>query len=397
MTHKKIEKVLSTSIYCVFFIVISIAITIDTKVPFNYINIAFAAIFCLLVVAYILFFGSFKYDYFVALLFVFLLSQVVSTIVNLFVYFSRTGILMVLLSFFSYEFFKQKNHKIKNLIYLFALAGLVLILLFFFKYYREIFRPNFSNRIGTFFGNQNDVARHFSFISLIFIACIFETKHKYLRFLFIVPACIAFYLLLLTGSLSNFVVIFIVIAIALFFLFGKKYKIIYFCILISIITLFIILINIPALSYYRNRIINVFNSFFGSVNSARYDNSAILRFRGAIYGFELFFHNPFFGNGYSSVYRNYYIMSHNNIAEICADFGIVGILSYESILAISLVKNKNKRFCIILILLYIIIFQLFLVCFNDKITSILVAFCASNARFEKKTIVAGATFANVNI
>lgn len=358
---------------------------------------AFAAIFCFLITIYILFFGSFKIDYFVFLLFLFLVIQVVSTVVNLFVYFSRTGILMVFLAFFSYEFFKQKSHKIRNIIYVFASAGLVFIFAFLFTYYREIFHPNFSNRIGTFFGNQNDVARHFAFISLIFLACVFETKHKYFRFLFLIPAFIAFYFLLLTGSLSNLIVLFLVISISLFFLFHKKYKIIYFGTLISIIIFFVVLINIPALSYYKQRILNVFNSFFGNINNARYDNSAILRFKGAIYGFKLFLSNPFFGNGYSSVYRNYYIMSHNNIAEICADFGIVGIASYESILAISLIKNKDKRFSVSLILLYIIIFQLFLVCFNDKITSILVALCASNACFEKREIVEGVKFTSVNI
>ena len=124
----------------------------------------------------------------------------------------------------------------------------------------------------------------------------------------------------------------------------------------------------------------MFITFFGSGYGVDY--SSIYRFRAAFYGFQLFFRRPFFGNGFDSVYANYYVMAHNNIAEIAADFGIFALIIEEFFILFPLyfVFKKNNRSLefrpfIMSTLIFMFLFQFFLVSFNSKIECIILPLC----------------------
>ena len=380
--HRTSKPLFLYSLYSLLFLIFFISFTLDKISPFNYINIVLVVFFSIILAFFVLIHGKLYFDSFVFLLLIFLASQYVATIINLFPFFSQTGTLMVALTILLYEFHKQREVKFTTTLYIISLSGLFFLFAFTIKYWHEILNPSFSNRIGTFFGNQNDVARHFAFLSIIFLSCFFEFKHRFLKWLFFFPIVIAIYYILLTGSISNALICISIFLLVPLFKLKKAYKFIYLAILIALIALIFVILNLPSMAYFNKRLSNIINSFFGNIKGAGVDNSTILRFKGALYGFELFFKNPIFGNGYSSVYRNYVIMAHNNFAEIAADFGIVGILSYETIILSIFLKVKAKhKTSIILLLVYIFIFQLFLVSFNDKITCMVLALCASSSTF----------------
>ena len=135
------------------------------------------------------------------------------------------------------------------------------------------------------------------------------------------------------------------------------------------------------MSYFNGRITGMIASFFGG--SGKGDDSFVYRFRGAYYAFQLFLRRPFYGNGFDSVYRNYVIMAHNNIAEIASDFGIFALTIEEFFILYPLIKasfKKNKiekhySLFIIPCLFYMFFFQIFLVSFNSKIECILLPLC----------------------
>lgn len=395
--YHKFKRPLEYLMFFLLFTIVSGFFVLDSLYPFNYLNLAMTAMFCIVLVCYILLFGEFYIDWFVFLLLIFWLTQIVATIVNLFPYFSKTGTLMAFLSIFIYQFAKQKFCSFKIIYAILSLSALVFLFAFLIKYFPKIIKPVFSQRIGTFFGNQNDVARNLSFSSLFLLVFSCESRFKWVKSICAFPILLCFYFIMLTGSISNLLVLLVLFLFFPFFVLKKRLKVLYSVIVIVLVIGFVAIINLPIMAYFRIRILNIINSFFGNVQNAGYDQSSVFRFRAAIYGFKMFLLQPFFGGGYSNIYRNYIVMGHNNIAEIMADFGIIGVLSYETMLIMILSHQKNKNYSVMLLILYVIVFQFFLVFFNDKITSIAVAICASNVFIGRKQKYRSENYHYVNI
>ncbi len=384
--NKKFEVFLKNFCSICMIIVFVLSLSLESVVPFNYIAIGVAAIFAIATIVYILIYGSFTIDIYIFLLSFFLLIQYISFIANAFACYTKTPTLMCFLSFFVYEFFIQLNKKEKDKLFnCLCLSSLFLIILFSIYYFNDIISPNFSNRIGDYFGNQNDVARHFAFVLLCMLILIWKFKNLIFKIVFSLLAVYSFYLILLTGSVSNTICALLSLAVFIFMLFPKNKKWIFVLLTIASVAIITIVINLPAFSYFKTRITNMFNSLFNNDGSTSTDNSSISRFHGALYGFKLLLQNPFFGNGYKSVYRNYFIMSHNNISEVAASFGIIGLIVEELMICLPLFKRRgNSKVEIILINFYIFMFQLFLVSYNAKIEAILlpITFCLSGYQFD---------------
>ncbi len=383
------EKVKSfLKLFCSICLVLTfvLSLSLESVVPFNYVAIGCAAVFAAATIVYIILYGSFIIDIYIFLLLFFLLIQYISFIANAFASYTRTPTLMCLLSFFVYEFFIQLNKKERDKLFnCICLSSLFLIILFSIYYFNDIISPNFSNRIGDYFGNQNDVARHFAFVFLCMLILIWKYNKLVFKILFSIIAIYTLYLILLTGSVSNTISALFCLAIFVYLLFPKRKKWLFAVLMAILFVVVLIVINLPAFSYFKTRISNMIYSFFGFGVSTSIDSSSVYRFCGALYGFKLLFQNPFFGNGYRSVYRNYFIMSHNNISEIAASFGIFGLIVEELMICLPLFnKWKDKKIEVILINIYILIFQLFLVSYNAKIEAILLpmTFCLSGIKFD---------------
>lgn len=360
-----------------FVMVCFISLTLDAISPFNYINIILVAVFIGSSLVYMCLNKIVpQIGVFAICASLILFCIITSFLVNGLNGFPRTPILMGLLSIFSYVWFSTNKRYVQMYLVGFLVASWLFLLFFTAVEFRAIVHPNLSNRIGTYFGNQNDVARHIMFAFLINCYYIYAFKKKALIALAVVVSFLSSYYLILTGSISNILLLFVIAICFLIAISKKKVKpliIVGFSILAIII--FVLLFTVSALSPIKNRILSIISSLFG-VGDYRIDSSTIGRFSAAMYGFRLFAESPLFGNGYNSVVNNYKIMAHNNIAEIGADYGIFALIAEEILILfpftqLKKVPKKTKAF-IILFSSYLFLIQFFLVIFNSKIESILI-------------------------
>ena len=360
-----------------FVAVCFISLTLDAISPFNYINIILVAVFIGSSLIYMCLNKIVpKIGVFAICVSLILLCMLTSYFANGFNGFPRTPVLMCLLSIFSYIWFSANKRYIQIYLVGFLVASWLFLLFFTAVEFKTIIHPNLSNRIGTYFGNQNDVARHIMFVFLINCYYIYAFKRKVLIITSVAISFLSSYYLILTGSISNILLLFI-IAICFLIAVSKKkarpFIIIAFSIIIIIIV--VLLFTISALSPIKNRVLSILSSLFG-VGDYRIDSSTIGRFSAAIYGFRLFAESPLFGNGYNSVVNNYKIMAHNNIAEIGADYGIIALIAEEILVLFPFIQlkktAKKARAFVILFSSYLFLIQFFLVIFNSKIESILI-------------------------
>ena len=313
-----------------FVMVCFISLTLDAISPFNYINIILVAVFIGSSLVYMILNKIVpQIGIFAICASLILLCMLTSFLVNGFNDFPRTPILMGLLSIFSYVWFSANKRYIKIYLMGFLVASWLFLLFFTAIEFMAIVRPNLSNRIGAYFGNQNDVARHIMFAFLINCYYIYAFKRKTLITIVAVISVLSSYYLILTGSISNILLLFVIVICFLIAISKKKVKpLIIVGFSIIAIVIFVLLSSVSALSPIKNRILSIISSLFG-VGDYRIDSSTIGRFSAAMYGFRLFAESPLFGNGYNSVVSNYKIMAHNNIVEICADYGIFALIAEE--------------------------------------------------------------------
>ncbi len=368
-----------------FVMICFISFALDVVSPFNKINIILVGVFIFTTLAFLVV-NKIKprLSIFTICVVGIIACVLISFVANGFNSFPKTPLLMCVLSFFVYLWF-DANRKILNF-YLFGLliASYLFLITFFVSEFSSIIHPNFSSRIGSSLGNQNDVARHLVFAFAINCYYIYSFKNKLLIILSSILSVVSFYFVFLTGSISNLLLLTVVLVIFATIISKKKAR--PFIILASIsfvIILVILVFAIPVLSSTKNRILSIISSLFG-IGDYGIDSSTTGRFSAALYGFRLFLDSPLFGNGFNSVVGNYKIMAHNNIAEIGADYGMFALLFEEVIIAYPLFVrrdcNKKATIFVILICIYIFLVQFFLVVFNSKIESILLplAFVLSN-------------------
>jgi O-antigen ligase len=376
-------KFFNVSICVLFFLASFLALTLDAIKPFNYILIAIWALLSGFVLLYIVFFGEFKFHYYIFLSVLFVLLQLFSWAINGFKIFNQTGLLLGILSIVLFELLLQKKANNSYFVAAFVVASWLFLLVFIFTNIGGVVKPNISNRIGSNLGNSNDVARHVSFSILANYIVAIKNKKILLKILTSIFATIGFYLLILTGSVSNLLVVSVVLVCSMAFLFGRRGKLILLISLVSFIIVFILIINLPFMSYFKERLSGMLNSLTGD-NPYSGDDSFEARLLGAYYGMGLFVNKPFFGNGFDSVYANYSIMAHNNFIEILADFGIFAFIVEEIMLFVPFVhsiknahleKDSASNFFVFVVMLFIILFQFFLVSYNSKVECMLIPIC----------------------
>ena len=360
-----------------FFLITSIALILDDVFIFNYLNYIFVGVFLFaLLFYYIVYVRRFVFDVFVLLMLFFAFTMLISFAMNGFNNFPRTPILMVGLALCFYLWIRTQTEQFKKYVISMLLTTLLFLILFLIFERNGIFHPSLDNRIGTFFGNQNDVARNISYCIIINLFATFCFKNRILKSLFIINSLIFLYFLFLTGSISNLILCCLTLCVYIYWIVPKKFKLLSICgIIFFIVVVFIIVFLVPALSPIKERIISIFGTLFGINNvSNEYDASTVIRFQALTYSFQLFLNSPLFGNGYESVFLNYNVMSHNNFGEIAANFGIFAVITYELILFLPLIYLKrikpNYRYFAFTILLYFILLQFFLLLFNSKIENI---------------------------
>lgn len=358
-----------------FFFISFITFTFDAVSPFNYLNIVFVTVFILITILYLTITKTKPRVCLFSLCCIgLLLCFFMSFSVHGFSSFPKTPVLITIFSLFAFIWLQSNKRHISLYLFAFLLASWCFLFAFSFFEIDSIIRPNFSKRIGSFFGNQNDVARHLVFSLLINLYYAFSFKKKILKVFLYLIVLFCSYLVLLTGSISNLLLVAVLLFVYAFLVSNHKSKSVY--ITVFLIMTFLLLLSLfifPVFSPIKNRIMSIVMSLFG-VGNSNYDSSTIGRLNAAIYGFKLFLSSPLFGSGYNGVVNNYKIMAHNNLAEIAADYGLFALIFEETLILFPLfAKTRISTKHIVLVktaIVYLAFVQLFLVVFNSKIEAI---------------------------
>lgn len=314
-----------------------------------------------MIISLAIFYG-FKVDIVTICLVGFSISSVLSSALNGFRSFSYTAPLLSLLAALIYTYVKG-NRESMQLLFLSAFIGDILFLfLFCYRYRSELIGLNFT-RLGEMFGDINDIS---IFLSLGYVlgAYYLLFRGNVLSKIVCIPVMLLFLFCAVTTGSKIFVLIFITSLIALAFLFFGKKR--WWAAIVFLIIAFgasFLILQIPAFSTMRERLLNMFSWITGKSidNVSTHDGSSEMRFHMLLAGFELFFRKPLFGWGISGFAYNGGLnngWSHNNFSETFCNFGIVGTLLFHfgfftSIYCSFRKPSKTKRLPVLILIFFI--------------------------------------------
>ncbi len=407
--NKKFDRFMKISCEVLFVLMIVSICSFSEVYPFNYLVYPVILVASIFIVLYALLFKTFVFDVRLLFFFSFILFSIVSTIIGT-RSFSKTATLFLLFALLvvSYIMFVIVNNKI-TILYCFIIAFSLFAIFFFVIYAKQIFHLNFSDRLGSYFGNVNTVSFYFFLAAFFSIVLIFFKKHFWL-----IPLSLTFVLFMLsTGTKKTLLSLFISILIIVF-LFLKKHKFIYLIIVSCLVVLFIILINLPFMATMKERLLDMMKTIItGEEGASTWLRNIYMRS-----AFYLGFKNQLIGLGNEgfALSTSFNTYSHSNASEIFCNYGILGIITfyapYVLILKNSIKADRiNKSICIILVTiysflsfaeiyyyskLYIIIFALLLYLSNEKAELIEFSYF-DNPHFSIRTNRIRVTMAKVEI
>jgi hypothetical protein len=339
-----------------------------SRPSFDLLDISICGIMTISIFLFVLIYGRFRFDVFFLLLFLFDFSILFSSLINGRIqYVTKSVFLLSLFAFSLYQFAQNKFNTKVILIALF-IGGSAFVLYFVSVYWKALITFDFSERHGAYFDNINEVAKNFVFLGLLVEFLIFSKK-KY----FLIPYwAVLFYLLLQTESVSNNLSNIICQVFMAFFLTKKGKRRYVFLGLAGVTTGVVFLLQLPAFAYYSKRIADIFATLISGGKKLN-DLSSALRLEYAIDAFKNFLRGPLFGNGYD--FTRYHTIlhqpAHNNFTELLGDYGIVGFCLFEALIIYPLFRSFKQKSgsssLFVGLLLYIFIFQFFLITYWTKI------------------------------
>lgn len=252
---------------------------------------------------------------------------------------------------------------IKKIIVTITIAGSIFTLTFIIVYFREIISLRF-NRLGSFFGNENDVGTNLFFsAAFIVLSCITCRKYFFLP-LSLIPALCSF----TTGSKKSIIFFMVFILVIISYTLRKK-KILLITFLSIFIIFVILLFNLPVFETIKNRILQTLGFFYGENT----DGSTINRFLFMENSLFLGLHNFVFGlggNGFE-INSGFEVYSHNNLGEVLCNFGVAGMITFYTPTLLPIVNfnryNENSRLIICLFVVFTTISSFTLVILDSKI------------------------------
>ena len=258
---------------------------------------------------------------------------------------SWASLLLLVISFYSFlysfKIIKNKYLVISIISFAFFAFGL-----FYILHYREDYMHISSvlsgkRRLGSDFDNPNGVAAYaiVSFATSFYLILFLKKKW---RFIFILPTLVSVLVGISTGSRTFYLMV-LVVAALFFFYFFEKHRLVYLIVLASMIVLGVIVLNLPVLSFLKERLLVSIQTLFGTAMKA--DTSTVQRVNYIEYGFYLGAKNLFIGYGVKGfgVVSGINTYSHCNFAEVLCDFGIIGFVLFYSPLVLLLLKAIYDR------------------------------------------------------
>lgn len=361
-----------------FFFVYCVSVPVFSYNNFHILSIAFLALFSFSSFLWLFFYSEIKITNFSYRLLAYILVITICSMLGRYAHWQQTYYLLPISCLIIYQFAITSSHW-TTMIHLFFLSLFVFLFAFLFIYRTELLSHNFS-RLGEWFGNVNTVYKPFALGScLAFYYALFEKK--YWHYL----SAIIFAVTGLTTGSKGFLFFLIIGLLALAVIKNGRTRW-WLDLVFGLFTLlgFLILINIPAFSFLRNRILDFLSPFgINFDGKIHYDGSTIERIYMMKESFEDFLMSPIFGWGMDSFQAmSNFPYAHNMFGELLVAFGLVGLVAYLLLLFPSfflLVKHPSNRYFPFLIAVFISFFVTHLssVLFNDKTFWMMMAFFAS--------------------
>lgn len=224
---------------------------------------------------------------------------------------------------------------LKLIIYLIAIPVFAFGVYYFIYYFNDIIHYS-GQRLGSFFGNENDVGLNLYFGFLLCGILAFGFR----QFWMIPCSLFLLFVSVTTGSKKVIIMSFAFIIFLICVLLRKR-KLILLITLASVVTILVILFSLPALSGIRNRLLNGL-PFFSSTNLDASTINRFLFFQSSIYlGTKSFIFG--YGGGAFALLSGFGAYAHNNLGETLCDFGIFGVMAFYTLYpTIAFFTRKNK-------------------------------------------------------
>lgn len=304
-------------------------------VALNPITWALTILLCFLIILILVFYGTIKIDFINISLVLFGIFALFSSLINGMRAFVFTPILLAVFSALIYTFCINNRKVIKPLFISAYVGDILFLILFIFQYRSDLIHLNFA-RLGSAFGDINDIAIFMGFGAMTAFMFTFYSKKLLFKILNAFILCIFGFCGLSCGSKIFILIVAITFIVGIFFIFGKKrwwLSIIVTCFLVG---LFFAAINLPFLVGLKNRFMNMFATLKGEqkvdagINGR--DLSTIDRVNMFVDGITMWLRKPVLGYGIQGFFRASSYgkgWSHNHISETLASFGLVGAITFH--------------------------------------------------------------------
>lgn len=351
----------------------------SARAKWNYVSYFLMALCAAITAAEYVLYEKLFFDRRLLIFAVFILEALVGTAIFSHDFRHWLTIILVTLSLviFYYAFSAIKD---KRLIYqIVAFSFLAFGVYFAFVYRGRVLTFKLSGEpLGTEFDNVNAVGTYFSIGSVLFLYLALFNKKK-IEYLYLIPALGMLYLGIFTGS-RHFLITTFAAAFICFILSIKKRKWIALIVLGVVIGLFFIIIQVPALADFRERINRAITTLFG-IGNAKIDPSVVQRTLWPRYGFNLGSKQLLFGYGVEgfSIYSGIGTYAHNNYAEVLCNFGILGLVIFYSAVLYPFflaIRSKDKaKYIVIIIISFYLVKGFFGVYYSSKDAYMMLALC----------------------
>ena len=303
--------------------------------------------FCISCFLYIYLRKEFRFDCFIVPLILFCVYSLVSWIITQYSFATaKSTLTLYILVFFLYEFIKNV-HCLSKFFVFYVLGGVILAALLFISNFRAIISLDFG-RLGSEFGNLNDIGLVFSYCGILcFFLSFFKKK---IAWVYLILYFLFLGFVFLTGSraalLSFFTSSFVFL---MFFLRGKK-KVLLLIFISILVAASLLILNLPTFAILKDRLIGAVISLLTGGHSG--DGSADERFMMIKEGLYLWLQSPIFGHGLEAFrfITNFHVYAHASIADILCNLGVFGLLLWIFPILFSLVKSKNENRLFVLII-----------------------------------------------
>lgn len=294
----------------------------------------------ILIAVYLIFYSKITLTNFLALLFISATWFIFVALLNKSIKSEKSFILNII-NMIPLYLILIDSEKMRNTFYSAMVFGLISYVICFTIYYAsDLLHLNFDRRLGSFFGNQNDVAATLLIASTLFLYNLLKKK-----FFFVVPLLFSVLALLSTGSRAGLLNLIIVSIIVILFVFKNRRKLVITIGLIMLVIVVLLIMNLSILVPIKERMLDLIKVIFYGESTA--DASTSNRIGAALESFILLFTSPLLGNQLSLFnYSSNQMVAHNGFLEIASRQGLISLLFFLALFILPIIqirKNNHQK------------------------------------------------------